>query len=233
MRRFKPPLPAIAGLFGKPTVINNVITLASVPVILEKGGAFYKNYGMGRSLGTLPIQLAGNVKYPGLIEKAFGVTLREIIYEYGGGTASGRPVRAVQVGGPLGAYLPESMLDLPVDYEAIAAKGGLLGHGGIVVFDDTVDLAKQARYAMEFCALESCGKCTPCRIGSTRGMEVVDRIMASRDADKMASADLLRDLCDTMTAGSLCALGGLTPLPVMSALRNFPEDFGLPAAARS
>lgn len=233
MVRFKPPLPAIAGLFGKPTVVNNVITLASVPVILEKGGVFYKNYGMGRSLGTLPIQLAGNVKYPGLIEKAFGVTLREIIYEYGGGTASGRPVRAVQVGGPLGAYLPESMLDLPVDYEAIAAKGGLLGHGGIVVFDDTVDLAKQARYAMEFCALESCGKCTPCRIGSTRGMEVVDRIMASRDADKMASADLLRDLCDTMAAGSLCALGGLTPLPVMSALRDFPEDFGLPAVVRS
>jgi len=232
MVRFKPPLPAIAGLFGKPTVVNNVITLASVPVILEKGGAFYKNYGMGRSLGTLPIQLAGNVKRPGLIEKAFGVTLREIIYEYGGGTASGRPVRAVQVGGPLGAYLPESLLDLPVDYEAIAAKGGLLGHGGIVVFDDTVDLAKQARWAMEFCAIESCGKCTPCRIGSTRGIEVVDKILASRDGDKIANADLLRDLCDTMTAGSLCALGGLTPLPVMSALRDFPEDFGLSAAVR-
>ncbi|HTY55613.1 MAG TPA: NADH-quinone oxidoreductase subunit NuoF [Candidatus Binataceae bacterium] len=232
MVRFKPPLPAIAGLFGKPTVVNNVITLASVPVILEKGGAFYKNYGMGRSLGTLPIQLAGNVKRPGLIEKAFGVTLREIIYEYGGGTASGRPVRAVQVGGPLGAYLPESALDLPVDYEAIAAKGGLLGHGGIVVFDDTVDLAKQARWAMEFCALESCGKCTPCRIGSTRGMEVVDRILTTRDHEKTANAELLRELCDTMTAGSLCALGGLTPMPVISALRDFPEDFGLPTAPR-
>ena len=232
MVRFKPPLPAIAGLFGKPTVVNNVITLASVPVILEKGGAFYKNFGMGRSMGTLPIQLAGNVKRPGLIEKAFGVTLREIIYEYGGGTASGRPVRAVQVGGPLGSYLRESLLDLPVDYESIAAKGGLLGHGGIVVFDDTVDLARQARWAMEFCALESCGKCTPCRIGSTRGMEVVDRILASRDGEKSANADLLRDLCDTMTAGSLCALGGLTPMPVMSALRDFPEDFGLPAAEK-
>ena len=228
MVRFKPPLPAIAGLFGQPSVINNVITLCSVPVILEKGGNFYKNYGMGRSLGTLPIQLAGNVKRPGLIEKAFGGTLHEIIYDYGGGTASGRPVRAVQVGGPLGAYFPEAMLDLPLDYEAIAAKGGLLGHGGIVVFDDTVDLAKQARYAMEFCALESCGKCTPCRIGSTRGMEVIDRIIASRDGAKLAEAELLRDLCDTMTAGSLCALGGLTPLPVTSALRNFPEDFGLP-----
>jgi formate dehydrogenase iron-sulfur subunit len=233
MVRFKPPLPAIAGLFGKPTVVNNVITLASVPVILEKGGAFYKNFGMGRSMGTLPLQLAGNVKRPGLIEKAFGVTLREIIYEYGGGTASGRPLRAVQVGGPLGSYLRESLLDVPVDYESIAAKGGLLGHGGIVVFDDTVDLARQARWAMEFCALESCGKCTPCRIGSTRGMEVVDRILASRDGDKAANADLLRDLCDTMTAGSLCALGGLTPMPVMSALRDFPEDFGLPAAEKS
>jgi formate dehydrogenase iron-sulfur subunit len=227
MVRFKPPLPAISGLFGRPTIINNVITLASVPVILERGGNFYKDYGMGRSRGTLPIQLAGNVKYPGLIEKAFGVTLREIIYEYGGGTASGRPLRAVQVGGPLGAYFPESMLDLPLDYEAIAAKGGLVGHGGIVVFDDTVDLARQARYAMEFCAIESCGKCTPCRIGSTRGVEVIDRLIASRDGDKAANADLLRDLCDTMTAGSLCALGGLTPLPVRSALQYFPQDFGL------
>jgi formate dehydrogenase iron-sulfur subunit len=231
MVRFKPPLPAISGLFGKPTVINNVITLASVPAILEKGGAFYKNFGVGRSLGTLPIQLAGNVKRPGLIEKAFGVTLREIVYEYGGGTASGRPVRAVQVGGPLGAYLPEAMLDVPLDYEALTAKGGLLGHGGVVVFDDTVDMLRQARFAMEFCAIESCGKCTPCRIGSTRGIEVIDRIQTSRGRDKDASAALLRDLCDTMTAGSLCALGGLTPLPVMSALRHFPQDFGLPAAA--
>ncbi len=227
MVRFKPPLPAISGLFGQPTIINNVITLASVPIILDRGGEFYKDYGMGRSRGTIPIQLAGNVKRPGLIEKAFGVTLRDLIYEYGGGTASGRPLRAVQVGGPLGAYFPESMLDVAVDYEAIAAKGGILGHGGIVVFDDTVDLAKQARYAMEFCAIESCGKCTPCRIGSTRGMEVIDRIIATRGAEKSASIELLRDLCDTMTAGSLCALGGLTPLPVMSALRSFPTDFGL------
>lgn len=231
MVRFKPPLPAISGLFGHPTVINNVITLASVPVILEKGGAFYKEYGIGRSRGTLPIQLAGNVKRPGLIEKAFGVTLREIIFDYGGGTASGRPVRAVQVGGPLGAYFPESMLDVALDYEAMVAKNGILGHGGIVVFDDTVDLVKQARYAMEFCAIESCGKCTPCRIGSTRGVETIDRIAASRDGGKADAAELLRDLCATMTAGSLCALGGLTPLPVISALTHFPEDFGLPRAA--
>jgi formate dehydrogenase iron-sulfur subunit len=227
MVRFKPPLPAIAGLFGQPTIINNVITLASVPIILDRGGEFYKNYGMGRSRGTIPIQLAGNVKRPGLIEKAFGVTLRDIIYEYGGGTASGRPVRAVQVGGPLGAYFPESMLDVALDYEAIAAKSGILGHGGIVVFDDTVNLAQQARYAMEFCAIESCGKCTPCRIGSTRGVETIDRIIATRGAEKAESVELLHDLCDTMTAGSLCALGGLTPLPVTSALRHFPEDFGL------
>ncbi|HXZ88297.1 MAG TPA: NADH-ubiquinone oxidoreductase-F iron-sulfur binding region domain-containing protein [Candidatus Binataceae bacterium] len=225
MVRFKPPLPAIAGLFGRPTIINNVITLASVPVVLDQGANFYKEYGMGRSRGTLPIQLAGNVKRPGLVEKAFGVSLREIVYEYGGGTASGRPVRAVQVGGPLGAYFPESMLDLPLDYEALAAKGGLVGHGGVVVFDDTVDLAQQARYAMEFCALESCGKCTPCRIGSTRGMELIDQIlMGNRE-----NADILRELCDTMSAASLCALGGLTPLPVMSALKHFPQDFGLPA----
>lgn len=229
MVRFKPPVPAISGLFGRPSVINNVVTLASVPLILERGGAFYKDYGMGRSRGTVPIQLAGNVKRPGLIEKAFGITLREIIYDYGGGTASGRSLRAVQVGGPLGAYFPESLLDLPFDYEAIAAQGGLLGHGGIVVFDDTVDLAKQARYAMEFCALESCGKCTPCRIGSTRGMEVIDQIMAARDGEKASQLELLRDLCNTMSAGSLCALGGLTPLPVLSAIKHFPQDFGLEA----
>jgi formate dehydrogenase iron-sulfur subunit len=229
MVRFKPPVPAISGLFGRPSIINNVVTLASVPIILERGGAFYKDFGMGRSRGTVPIQLAGNIKRPGLIEKAFGLTLRDIIYDYGGGTASGRPLRAVQVGGPLGAYFPESLLDVPFDYEAIAAQGGLLGHGGIVVFDDSVDLALQARYAMEFCALESCGKCTPCRIGSTRGMEVIDRLLIARNGEKTAALDLLRDLCDTMTAGSLCALGGLTPLPVVSALKHFPQDFGLEA----
>jgi formate dehydrogenase iron-sulfur subunit len=228
MVRYKPPVPAIAGLFGQPTVVNNVVSLATVPIILERGGAFYKDYGMGRSRGTIPIQLAGNVKHPGLVEKAFGVTLRELVYDYGGGTASGRPLRAVQVGGPLGAYFPESMLDLPMDYEALAAKKAIVGHGGIVVFDDTVDLARQARWAFEFCAIESCGKCTPCRIGSTRGAEVIERIIHGRD--RAAALGLLRDLCDTLTYGSLCALGGLTPLPVMSALRHFPEDFGLARA---
>ncbi len=225
MVRYKPPVPAVCGLFGRPTVINNVLTLATLPIILARGGAFYKNYGVGRSRGTQPIQLAGNVKRPGLYEKAFGVTLREIVYEYGGGTASGRPVRAVQVGGPLGAYFPQSMLDVPFDYEELAARNGLLGHGGVVVYDDTVNMAEMARYAMEFCARESCGKCTPCRIGSTRGMEVIDRIVARRD--QSANLTLLRDLCDTMTNASLCALGGLTPLPVLSALKYFPGDFGL------
>ncbi len=224
--RFKPPLPAIAGLFAQPTVVNNVITLASVPAIIERGGKAYNEYGFGRSRGTIPLQLAGNVKRPGLFELPFGLTLRELIGDFGGGTASGRPLRAVQVGGPLGAYFPNSMLDLTIDYEAIAGAGGLLGHGGVVVFDDTADLAQMARYAMEFCALESCGKCTPCRIGSTRGVEVIDRIIANRDRSN--NVELLRDLCDTMTAGSLCALGGLTPLPVLSALKYFPEDFGLP-----
>jgi formate dehydrogenase iron-sulfur subunit len=225
MVRYKPPVPAIAGLFGQPTIVHNVVSLATVPIILERGGAFYKDYGMGRSRGTLPIQLAGNVKRPGLVEKAFGVTLRDLVEDYGGGTFSGRPLRAVQVGGPLGAYFPASMLDVPMDYEAFAAKKGIVGHGGIVVFDDTVDLARQARWAFEFCAIESCGKCTPCRIGSTRGAEVLDRIANARD--RAAAIGLLRDLCDTMTYGSLCALGGLTPLPVLSALRHFPEDFGL------
>jgi formate dehydrogenase iron-sulfur subunit len=222
--RAKPPLPALAGLFGQPTVINNVISLASVPVILERGAAFYANYGMGRSKGTLPIQIAGNVKYGGLVEKAFGITLRDLLYTFGGGTASGRPIRAVQVGGPLGAYMPESQFDTPLDYEAFAALGAVVGHGGIVVFDDTVDMAEQARYAMEFCALESCGKCTPCRIGSTRGVEVIDRI--KQDQNRPQQIHLLRDLCDTMLHGSLCAMGGMTPYPVLSALDHFPEDFG-------
>jgi formate dehydrogenase iron-sulfur subunit len=228
--RFKPPLPAIQGLFGKPTVINNVITLASVPIILDKGADHYQNFGMGRSRGTLPIQLAGNIKHGGLIEKAFGVTLRELLYDYGGGSLSGRPIRAVQVGGPLGAYLPESQFDVKLDYEAFTEIKGMLGHGGIVVFDDTVDMAAQARYAMEFCAVESCGKCTPCRIGSTRGVEVIDRLIAGNHPAKQEK--ILRDLCDTMTFGSLCALGGLTPYPVLSAINHFPEDFVTSARTR-
>jgi formate dehydrogenase iron-sulfur subunit len=229
--RFKPPLPALQGLFGKPTVINNVITFASVPIILDRGAEFYRNFGMGRSRGTLPMQLAGNVKHGGLVEIAFGMTLRELLYDYGGGSLSGRPLRAVQVGGPLGAYLPESQFDTPLDYEAFAAVKGMLGHGGIVAFDDTVDMAAQARYAMEFCAVESCGKCTPCRIGSTRGVEVVDRLIGGDDPAKQEA--LLRDLCETMTYGSLCALGGLTPYPVLSALNHFPEDFVKPSRASS
>jgi formate dehydrogenase iron-sulfur subunit len=221
--RFKPPLPALQGLFGQPTVINNVITLASVPIILERGAAYYQHFGVGRSRGTLPLQLAGNIKRGGLVEKAFGVSVNELLYDYGGGSLSGRPIRAVQVGGPLGAYLPESQFDTPVDYEAFAAIQGMLGHGGLVVFDDSVDMAAQARYAMEFCALESCGKCTPCRIGSTRGVEVIDRLVAGENAPRQEA--LLRDLCETLTFGSLCALGGLTAYPVLSALNHFPEDF--------
>jgi formate dehydrogenase iron-sulfur subunit len=229
--RFKPPLPALQGLFGQPTVINNVITFASVPIILDRGAEFYQHFGMGRSRGTLPMQLAGNIKQGGLVEIAFGMTLREILYDFGGGSFSGRPIRAVQVGGPLGAYLPESQFDTPLDYEAFAAIKGMLGHGGIVAFDDSVDMAAQARYAMEFCAIESCGKCTPCRIGSTRGVEVIDRLIAGENAAKQET--ILRDLCETLTYGSLCALGGLTPYPVISALNHFPEDFVKPVRASS
>ena len=219
--RSKPPLPAISGLFGQPTVINNVITLASVPDIFAHGASYYRDLGVGRSRGTLPFQLAGNIKFGGLVEVPFGCTLRELLYDYGGGSRSSRALRAVQVGGPLGAYLPASQFDTVLDYEAFAAVGAVLGHGGIVAFDDTVDMAKQARYAMKFCALESCGKCTPCRIGSTRGVEVIDHIRAG--AQEQIS--LLRDLCDTMTYGSMCAMGGMTPYPVLSALNHFPEDF--------
>ena len=225
--RAKPPIPALQGLFGKPTVINNVITFASVPIILARGAAFYANYGMGRSKGTLPIQIAGNVKHGGLVEKAFGVTLRELMVDYGGGTASGRPIKAVQVGGPLGAYVPEAHWDLPMDYEGWTAVGATVGHGGIVIHDDTADLSKLARYAMEFCVEESCGKCTPCRIGSTRGVEVIDRIVKGDAQARPQQVKLLRDLCDTMVSGSLCAMGGMTPFPVLSALNHYPEDFGL------
>ncbi len=221
--RAKPPLPALQGFLGRPTVVNNVISLASIPVIMDRGASFYKDFGMGRSRGTIPIQIAGNVKYGGLFETAFGLSLGEIVDQIGGGTATGRPVKAVQVGGPLGAYFPRALFDTPFDYEAFAAKDGLIGHAGITVFDDTANLLKQARFAMEFCALESCGKCTPCRIGSTRGVETVDRIARGIEPEKNKA--LLVDLCNTMKFGSLCALGGFTPYPVMSALKHFPEDF--------
>ena len=221
--RFKPPLPAIEGLFGKPTVVNNVISLATIPIILDKGAQFYADYGMGRSRGTLPIQLAGNIKHGGLVELAFGVTLREMLYDFGGGSATEKPIRAVQVGGPLGAFLPESQFDTPLDYEEFGKIWAVLGHGGIVAFDETVDMAKMARYAFEFCAIESCGKCTPCRIGSTRGAEVIDKIVAGVDVEK--NIKLVRDLSETMLNGSLCALGGMTPYPVLSAMNHFAEDF--------
>ena len=221
--RKKPPLPAMEGLFGKPTVINNLLSLAAVPTILALGGDHYAGHGVGRSLGTMPIQLAGNVARGGLIERAFGLTLRELVEDLGGGTRTGRPIRAVQVGGPLGAYWPVDLLDTPFDYEEFTARGGMIGHGGIVVFDDRVDLAKQARFALQFCAIESCGKCTPCRIGAQRGVEVMDQIIAGHDIDPQLR--ILEDLTELMRDGSMCALGGLTPMPVMSAIANFPEDF--------
>ncbi|MBC3454176.1 formate dehydrogenase iron-sulfur subunit [Pseudomonas sp. TE6283] len=229
--RAKPPLPALEGLFGQPTLVHNVLTLASVPIILARGAAFYRDFGMGRSTGTLPFQLAGNVRHGGLVERAFGLTLRELVEGYGGGTASGRPIKAAQVGGPLGAWVPPAQFDTPLDYEAFAALGAMLGHGGVVLADDTLNMAGMARFALQFCAEESCGKCTPCRIGSTRGVEVVDRLIASTDpAYRASQAGLLRDLCDTMQYGSLCAMGGMTPYPVVSALKHFPADFGLEAA---
>jgi len=224
MIRFRPPLPAIKGLFGAPTVVNNVVSLATVPIILDKGADYYKDYGSGRSRGTLTVQLAGNIKQGGLVEIAFGRTLRELLYDFGGGSATGRPIRAVQAGGPLGAYVHASQFDTALDYEEFAAIGAMVGHGGLVVFDDTVDMGEQARFAMEFCAIESCGKCTPCRIGAVRGVEVIDRI---RNGENEASnLQLLRELCDTMVSGSLCALGGMAPFPVISVLDHFPEDLG-------
>jgi formate dehydrogenase iron-sulfur subunit len=230
MVRAKPPIPAIQGLFGTPTVINNVLTMASVPSILARGAAEYASLGLGRSQGTQVFQLAGNIARGGIVEKAFGVTAMELVHEFGDGTLTGRPVKAVQIGGPLGAYLPSDRLDVAMGYESLVEAGGMLGHGGLVVFDDTVDMAEQAHFAMEFCAEESCGKCTPCRIGSVRGAEVIDLMRRGVDAD--SNEVLLRDLCEVMTDGSLCAMGGLTPMPVLSALDNFPDDFrshtGLP-----
>ncbi|EKN00715.1 NADH-quinone oxidoreductase subunit NuoF [Acidocella sp. MX-AZ02] len=232
MVRAKPPIPALRGLFGQPTVINNLISLATIPYIMAQGAEAYASFGMGRSRGTMPVQLAGNIKHGGLFETAFGITLGELVNEIGGGTASGRPVRAVQAGGPLGAYFAPAQFETPYDYEAFAARNGLIGHGGLVVFDDTANMAAMARFAMEFCAHESCGKCTPCRIGSTRGAEILDRVVAG--ASRPGDLDLVKDLCETMKFGSLCALGGFTPYPVLSAITHFPEDFGgaaLPLAA--
>jgi len=229
MVRFRPPLPAIKGLFAKPTVINNVLSFASVPIVLDKGAEFYKNYGVGRSRGTLTIQLAGNIKRGGLIEIPFGLPLRAILEDFGGGSATGRPIRAVQAGGPLGAYVHPSQFDTPLDYEQFAAIGAMVGHGGLVAFDDTVDMGEQARFAMEFCAIESCGKCTPCRIGAVRGVEVIDRIRGG--INETANLALLKELCDTMVSGSLCALGGMAPFPVLSVLKHFPEDLRSSAAS--
>lgn len=228
--RAKPPLPAIQGLFGKPTVVNNVVTLASVPIILAKGAEFYANYGMGRSRGTLAFQLAGNIKHGGLVEKAFGLSLQELLNDFGGGSRSGKPLRTVQVGGPLGAYVPAEQFNLPLDYEAFAKQEFMIGHGGVVAFDDSVNMAQMAQFAMEFCVEESCGKCTPCRIGSVRGVEVIERIRNGENRE--ANVELLKDLCDTMINGSLCAMGGMTPFPVLSALKYFPADFGVTAAPK-
>jgi formate dehydrogenase iron-sulfur subunit len=222
MIRYRPPLPAVKGLFGAPTIVNNVITLASVPIILAEGAKYYQDYGTGRSRGTLTVQLAGNIKRGGLVEIGFGRTLRELLEDFGGGSATGRPIRAVQAGGPLGAYVHPSQFDSPLDYEAFAEFGAMIGHGGLVVFDDTADMGEQARFAMEFCAIESCGKCTPCRIGAVRGVEVIDRILGG--VDESDNLVLLKDLCDTMVVGSLCALGGMAPFPVLSVLNHFPED---------
>jgi formate dehydrogenase iron-sulfur subunit len=231
--RAKPPLPALEGLFGKPTVVNNVLSLATVPAILADGAAAYAALGTGRSRGTQVFQLAGNIARGGIVETAFGITLGELVNDLGGGTENGRPVRAMQVGGPLGSYLPSDRFDLAMDYEAFAAADALLGHGGIVVFDDTVDMAAQARFAMEFCAIESCGKCTPCRIGSTRGMELIDKITSGAGGSdgRHANMTILVDLCEVMVDGSLCAMGGLTPLPVRSALTHFTDDFNLHVGA--
>ncbi|TGD76038.1 formate dehydrogenase beta subunit [Mangrovimicrobium sediminis] len=223
MVRAKPPLPAHQGLFGRPTLVHNVLTLAAATTVIADGAQAYAALGEGRSRGTLSVQLAGNVRRGGLVEVPFGVTLRQLLEDFGGGTRSGRPLRAVQAGGPLGAYLPESLWDTPLDYEALAAVGGMLGHGGLVLFDDSVDMARQARFAMAFCTEESCGKCTPCRIGAVRGTELLDRVIA-REAPHSELA-LLEELCDTMEQASLCAMGGMTPAPVRSALAHFPEDF--------
>jgi formate dehydrogenase iron-sulfur subunit len=230
MVRAKPPIPALVGLFGKPTVINNVMTLSAVPMILADGAAAYQELGDERSRGTQVFQLAGNIKQGGIVEVAFGISLGELIDTYGGGTLTGRAVKTVQIGGPLGAYLGKDSWSVAMGYESLAQAGGMLGHGGIVVFDDTVNMAKQARFAMEFCAEESCGKCTPCRIGSTRGVEVIDRIVAGEEQSK--NLELLEDLCEVMTDGSLCAMGGLTPLPVRSALKLFPADFGIKSGVK-
>ncbi len=221
--RVRPPLPAEKGLFGAPTVVNNVITLATVPAILADGAATYRDYGQAKSRGTLPLQLAGNIRRGGLVERAFGLTVRELLEDYGGGSLSGRPIRAVQIGGPLGAYLPASQFDTPLEYEALSSIGALLGHGGVVAFDDTVDMLEMARYAMEFCAHESCGKCTPCRIGAVRGAEAL--AAAGRGEDRERQLVLVAELCDTMVNASLCGLGGMTPFPVQSAMKHFPEDF--------
>ena len=220
--RSKPPLPAIKGLFNQPTLINNVITLASMSVILFHGKEIFSQFGSGKSVGTMPYQLCGNIKQGGLIEVPFGITLNEMIYDFGAGTFNEKPIHAVQIGGPLGFYLPAHLLNTPLTIEALMDLKGSLGHGGVIVFDDSTNMALQAKFAMDFCAVESCGKCTPCRIGSVRGVELIDKIYngTAVKADRI----LLEELCETMETTSLCAMGGMTPNPVRSIMKYFPNE---------
>jgi formate dehydrogenase iron-sulfur subunit len=218
----RPPFPAQEGLWRCPTAVNNVETIHTLPWIIEHGGAAYAAIGSETSRGTKVLSLNTRVQRPGIYEVALGMTLRQVIFDLAGGMAAGQTFKAVQVGGPLGGLLPESLLDTPLEFEAMAAAGGLLGHGGIVVYSQQDDLVKIGRGLFHFCAVESCGKCFPCRIGAVRGTELFDQMIADGVTEQRLT--LLSDLCETMKYGSLCAMGGMTPAPIESIVEHFPEE---------
>jgi formate dehydrogenase iron-sulfur subunit len=221
--RAKPPYPAVAGLYQRPTIVSNVLTFATVPSILAHGGSWFASMGTDRSKGTIALQLGGRVKQPGLVEIPFGATLREVLDQFGGGMPVGARLKAVQVGGPLGSLFPSDRLDIPLCYDVFQEAGAILGHGGIVVYDDETDMVDLARHFMAFTERESCGKCVPCRIGSTRAREILNRVYEGQGTAQDLS--LLTDLGDTMQYASLCALGGRAPYPVLTAMEHFPQEF--------
>ncbi|HET7490005.1 MAG TPA: NuoF family protein [Acidimicrobiales bacterium] len=219
----RPPYPATSGLWGAPTLINNVETFASVAPIVDRGGAWYAGIGTGRSKGTKVFALAGRVRNTGLVEVPLGITLREVVFDIGGGIVDDRPFKAVQTGGPSGGCIPADHLDMPIDYESLAAVGSIMGSGGMIVMDSTSCMVDVARYFMDFCRRESCGKCIPCRVGTTQAWMLLTRITTG--AATRADLDRLESLCSMVGATSLCGLGQTAPNPVFSTLRFFRDEY--------
>ncbi len=221
--RPRPPFPSVQGLWGKPTNVNNVETYANVPQIILKGAEWYAQYGTEKSKGTKTFALAGDLNHTGLIEVPLGITLREIVFDVGGGIKDGKAFKAVQIGGPMGGCVPADFLDLPVDYESLDKAGTIMGSGGMIVMDEDTCMVDIARYFMDFTQDESCGKCTPCRVGTRRLLEILERICEGKGVD--GDIETLQHLCEEISTNSLCGLGQGAPKPVVSTLTYFLDEY--------